>query len=580
MKSQLHRHVLLLGLILLFPLIGLSQVISISSPADFDALDIGSDITIIWSADGFSDPADIIDVSYSSNGTGGPFDVSIYNGAASGVGDENGGSVNWTVVGPVSFDAAIKVENITFPASATIQGLLVIEGAPSLQASNISFSNITSTAAEIDWTNGNGAERIVFMQQIDLGSAVFPNPADGQFFSSPSTTYGAGDLFNGWYVMSVGDISSPLNVNGLSDGLEYTVAVLEYNASSGPGSERYNVDLETDNPNSFGGSCDPPSIVTTISDNTSCSTPNGQIDFDVTSDVVPPGGYEVNIYAGASLDPGNEIYQELNLADADPATVVNLNDGTYTIQAINNDTSCEEVIQVTVNDATTAPTINAPGATISDPSTFGGNDGVIDASGVVGVAADYQFQWFFGTDTSTPLVDFSDPGNGSNPDGATTEVVSGLAAGDYTLTITEIATGCVSLPETFTLTDPAEPGGPVTEDFEDLPASFSDGIVSLATGDWNITGGSREESNVNSPTHALFLSSGANGTLISPPIDGDNTTVSFFHAASGGEVNIEVFKSVDGGADISVGTPTINAPYEEFTVALDEGPVVLLKLKL
>ena len=104
---------------------------------------------------------------------------------------------------------------------------------PTIQTSNITFSDITTSSFTINWTSGNGTNRIVLVKE---GSAVDSDPVDG-------TTYTAGDLFGsgsqigtGNYVVYNGN-GYNVNVFNLNANTTYHVAVYEF--SGPPGMEDY-----------------------------------------------------------------------------------------------------------------------------------------------------------------------------------------------------------------------------------------------------------------------------------------------------------------------------------------------------
>lgn len=90
--------------------------------------------------------------------------------------------------------------------------------APSVQASNAAASSITQNAASINWTNGNGAGRIVMINTVNN----FTSPANG-YNPTANTVYAGGEqcIFNG-----AG--SGPVSVTGLTAGTTYYVKVMEY----------------------------------------------------------------------------------------------------------------------------------------------------------------------------------------------------------------------------------------------------------------------------------------------------------------------------------------------------------------
>lgn len=115
---------------------------------------------------------------------------------------------------------------------------------PTTQASNIVFSSVGSTQMTIDWTNGNGSNRVVVMKS---GSAVDSNPVDATTYTA-STTFGSGtQIGTGNYVV-YNSSGTSVTVTGLTASTTYHVRVYEYNGSGG--SEDYYTATATNNPNS------------------------------------------------------------------------------------------------------------------------------------------------------------------------------------------------------------------------------------------------------------------------------------------------------------------------------------------
>lgn len=116
--------------------------------------------------------------------------------------------------------------------------------APTTQATNISFSNVQTTQFDITWTNGDGANRAVFVFQGNSGTAA---PVDNTTYSA-NTTFGSGDQIgaSGWYCVYNGPGTS-VTVTGFTPGTTYRVMVTEYNG--GAGSELYLTSSAVNNPN-------------------------------------------------------------------------------------------------------------------------------------------------------------------------------------------------------------------------------------------------------------------------------------------------------------------------------------------
>ena len=97
---------------------------------------------------------------------------------------------------------------------------------PSQQASNIAISGITTNAATVNCTPGNGQNRLVVIRQ---GASLSSKPSDGKSYNANSI-FGNGDtVSSNTFVIS--NISTPITVTGLSPQTEYTVSVFEFNGS-------------------------------------------------------------------------------------------------------------------------------------------------------------------------------------------------------------------------------------------------------------------------------------------------------------------------------------------------------------
>lgn len=122
---------------------------------------------------------------------------------------------------------AININPVFFAANSGVVNV----GMPTVQASNIAFSNITSTSATVSWTNGNGAFRVVFVRAGSGGGSAAPL---NYFNYTPSSTFGLGSQIGttGWYCVYKGE-GTIINIAGLSPLTTYQVMTLEYNGSLG-----------------------------------------------------------------------------------------------------------------------------------------------------------------------------------------------------------------------------------------------------------------------------------------------------------------------------------------------------------
>lgn len=104
----------------------------------------------------------------------------------------------------------------------------VLSQEPVSSATNVTFSNVTSSTLTINWA-GAGSNHLVVVRQ---GSAVTATPADGAVYSA-STLFGQGaDIGSASYVVYNGSATS-VTVSGLNPATTYHVAVYEFNGSGG-----------------------------------------------------------------------------------------------------------------------------------------------------------------------------------------------------------------------------------------------------------------------------------------------------------------------------------------------------------
>jgi len=100
---------------------------------------------------------------------------------------------------------------------------------PTTQSTGISFSSITSTSFTANWTNGNGARRLLLIRQ---SGAVNTLPVDGQEYTAASQFGSGSEIGTGNFVVYSGTGNS-VTVTGLNPSTAYHVSVVEYNGSAG-----------------------------------------------------------------------------------------------------------------------------------------------------------------------------------------------------------------------------------------------------------------------------------------------------------------------------------------------------------
>lgn len=113
---------------------------------------------------------------------------------------------------------------------------------PTVQASNISFSNVSLTSMTISFTNGNGSSRLVTVRP-DV--AVLATPVNGTGYTANTVLTGP-QLGTDTYVVGT---SSPVTVTGLSPAKMYHVKIFEFNGTGGL--QNYLTTVATGNPASM-----------------------------------------------------------------------------------------------------------------------------------------------------------------------------------------------------------------------------------------------------------------------------------------------------------------------------------------
>jgi len=117
--------------------------------------------------------------------------------------------------------------------------------APTTQATNIIFSNLQPTQADISWTRGNGDNCVVFIKLASSGTPVLVNNTT----FTANTVYGGGSQVGGWYCVYNG-IGTSVTVTGLSAVKTYRVMVYEYN-TTGPAAIMYLKTTNGSNPRNY-----------------------------------------------------------------------------------------------------------------------------------------------------------------------------------------------------------------------------------------------------------------------------------------------------------------------------------------
>jgi len=102
--------------------------------------------------------------------------------------------------------------------------------APTMQATNVNFTNPTGTSVTVNWTNGNGSRRLVLARQ---GSPVNADPVDLTLYTANSGFGNGSQIGTGNFVV-FGNTTSSVSVTNLQINTTYHFAVYEYNGLLGP----------------------------------------------------------------------------------------------------------------------------------------------------------------------------------------------------------------------------------------------------------------------------------------------------------------------------------------------------------
>lgn len=295
---------------------------------------------------------------------------------------------------------------------------------PTTQASSIALSGITTGAMDVNWTNGNGAGRVVYMNTTN----TFTAPTDG---TSPTANlvYGGGQqcIFNGTG-------SGPITVTGLSASTQYYYRIYEYCSAS----RNYQTATATNNPNNAttlsGGSPTLSANTLTAFGSQCINGTYGPNSFTITGTTLTAAnvsvgalsGYEFATIAGgpytSSLSltqPGGAYSQDIYVRFI-PTSAIAYN-GNIVVGG-GGATSINVAASGTGLNGTVAVTTVTASAVLTTTASAGGNTisttcGTITAKGVV---------WGLAANPTVPSVNSTNDGTGTTN---FTSSITGLTAG-------------------------------------------------------------------------------------------------------------------------------------------------------
>ncbi|MBX2965561.1 MAG: gliding motility-associated C-terminal domain-containing protein [Cyclobacteriaceae bacterium] len=182
-------------------------------------------------------PADL--TSYTASATFGTAGAHLGNGNYviqnnTTIGGNTSTGINGLTIGQ-DYHFAIIEYNGTGAARIYMTGAEALTGnnstlsAPTVQATNVTFSNITSNTLTISWLNGNGNGRIVLLRE---GQAVQSLPVNLTSYTS-SASYPSSPTLGGTSRIVYNGTGTSVNIINIPPG-NYHVAIIEYNGTSGP----------------------------------------------------------------------------------------------------------------------------------------------------------------------------------------------------------------------------------------------------------------------------------------------------------------------------------------------------------
>ena len=159
-----------------------------------------------------------------ATGTSGAGQFIFANNSTQSIADFDGTDATGAATG-LTFGSGNNANNTAYINSLRNVGP-VIE--PTVQASNVTFTNVNATSLTVNWTPGNGSARLVLAK---AGAPVDASPSDGTGYAA-NLAFGSGaQIGTGNFVVHSGPGSS-VTVTNLSPSTVYHFAVFEYNGAN------------------------------------------------------------------------------------------------------------------------------------------------------------------------------------------------------------------------------------------------------------------------------------------------------------------------------------------------------------
>ncbi|WP_185153334.1 hypothetical protein, partial [Fulvivirga lutimaris] len=204
---------------------------------------------------------------------------------------------------------------------------------------------------------------------------------------------------------------------------------------------------------------------------TSCGSPNGILrlnDIDGILVGAYPDNIDIDWFVGSDTNtPFNDGVD--GAISADELTLTNISSRNYTVQITNLSTGCQDIASILVPEVITKPTVEFVSKTpnnICDIANLTPNGSItVQVNGGIPLPdANYEFTWYAGeTPSGTPLT-VAD---------ANSPLLDEQVEGDYTVTVTDLSTSCVSLPITVEIIKSTTPPTITTSFIQQTSCDFA-----------------------------------------------------------------------------------------------------------
>lgn len=359
------------------------------------------------------------------------FSGTVYIRLTGASGGTPGGTISFTSTGATQVDKSV---------TGTVTAI------PTTQAYSVTFGSVQYNQMTINWSSGNGANRIVKINTTNS----FTNPTNGVASGTPNSTYsGSGEqtVYN--------SNSSTVTVTGLNVSTTYWFRVFEYNGSGA--TTVYQMITATNNPNSQQTTPTPLINVspTTLSGFTYIAgygpSPEQSFTIDASNlvgslGIAPSINYEISTLTGASFSATNPITLSPTGGAISSTTIyvrlkAGLSANNYNSESITASASGATNKTITCNGSVTGPTITVSPTTLtgfayftgSGPSTeqtftISGNS--LTANISIAAATDYEISLSSNSGYTTPLI-LTPISNTVSSTTIYVRLKAGLAAGSY-----------------------------------------------------------------------------------------------------------------------------------------------------